>query len=126
MEQLLGPLEQKVMGALWQLGRGTVRQVLDGLEGSPKPAYTTVMTVMVRLHHKGLLSREFRGNAFVYQPAMTPEGLVEDASRKAVRGVLNQFGEMAVAHFLEEAQLTAEQVRRLRELAQDAVDQDDR
>ena len=116
MEQILGPLEQKVMTVLWQLGHGTVREVLDRLESSPKPAYTTVMTIMFRLHEKELLSRSPRGNSFVYQPTMTPDGLIEDASRKAVRDVLERFGELAVVHFLEAAELSGEQVQRLLEL----------
>ena len=126
MEQLLGPLEQKVMAVLWQLGHGTVREVLDRLDSSPKPAYTTVMTIMVRLHEKRLLNRSPRGNSFVYQPTMTPEGLIENASRKAVRNVLDQFGEVAVSHFLEEAELSVQQLQRLRELIQEEESRDER
>ena len=114
------------MAVLWQIGHGTVREVLDQLDRSPKPAYTTVMTIMVRLHEKGLLNRAPRGNSFDYQPTMTPEGLVENASRKAVRGVLERFGELAVAHFLEEAELSVEQVQRLQELIQEEENGDER
>lgn len=126
MKQLLGPLEQKVMTILWQLGRGTVREVLESLPGSPKPAYTTVMTVMVRLRDKGLLRRGPRRNSYVYEPTLSQEGLVEESSRRAVRGVLEQFGDLAVAHFLQEADLSEEQIRQLRELAEGNEGRDDR
>lgn len=117
MENLLGPLEQKVMDVLWQRGQGTVREVLDHLSGERRPAYTTLMTVMVRLHDKGLLRRTLKGNTYVYEPALSKEGFLEEASRKAVREVLDRFGDLAVAHFLEEAHLAPEKLRQLRDMA---------
>ncbi len=126
MEQLLGPLERKVMTILWRRGRGTVREVLESLPGSPMPAYTTVMTVMVRLHDKGLLRRSPRQNSYVYEPTLSQEDLVEESSRKAVRGVLEQFGDLAVAHFFQEAGLSEEQIRQLRELTEGNEERDER
>jgi predicted transcriptional regulator len=35
-------------------------------------AYTTVMTVMVRLHDKGVLSRQPAGRSFAYAPLQDP------------------------------------------------------
>lgn len=116
MEGLLGSLEQKVMAVLWQIGQGTVRDVLDHLTGDRRPAYTTLMTIMVRLHDKGLLRRTLKGNAYVYEPAFSKEGFLEEASRKAVREVLDRFGDLAVARFVEEAHLSPEKLRQLRDL----------
>ena len=126
MEQILGPLELKIMTVLWHLDRGTVRDVLERLSDSPKPAYTTVMTVMVRLHDKGLLDRSRHGNSFVYVPTLSQQGLVEDASRKAVHRVLERFGDLAVAHFLEEAKLSTEHIVQLGELAESDEKQNER
>ena len=125
MEQLLGPLEQKVMTVLWHLGRGTVRDVLEHLPSAPKPAYTTVMTIMVRLEKKGILERSPRGNSYIYEPTLSPDGLVEESSRKAVQDVLQRFGDLAVAHFLQEAQLSAEQLQQLQQLAEGEEDSND-
>ena len=123
MEQVLGPLEQKVMAALWALGRGSVRDVLEQFPAEGRPAYTTLMTVMGRLHEKGLLRRELRGKAHVYEPALSRRALVQQASRKAVRDVLERFGDAAVAHFIEEARLSPEQLRQLQELSDEGSDE---
>ena len=41
------PAELDVMKVLWKIGSGTVQQVIDALPaGEPKPAYTTIMTMM--------------------------------------------------------------------------------
>ena len=97
-----------------------MRNVLGHFTGGRRPAYTTVMTVMVRLHEKGLLRRIPKGNAYIYEPTFTREGFVEDASRKAVRDVLDRFGDVAKTQFLEEAgNFSEEQLQRLRELMEE-------
>ncbi|HEX6062217.1 MAG TPA: BlaI/MecI/CopY family transcriptional regulator, partial [Candidatus Limnocylindria bacterium] len=53
----LGPLETAVMDRLWKRRQATVRDVVDDLAKSRSLAYTTVMTIMTRLHAKGLLVR---------------------------------------------------------------------
>lgn len=62
-----GPLERSVMEVLWSVdGALTPAQVQQRLEGSP--AYTTVMTVLVRLCSKGAVTRKKVGRAFTYRP----------------------------------------------------------
>jgi predicted transcriptional regulator len=39
-------------------------------------AYTTVLTILVRLHDKGALERERRGRAYAYRPVSDRAGLV--------------------------------------------------
>ncbi|HEY2194278.1 MAG TPA: BlaI/MecI/CopY family transcriptional regulator [Actinomycetospora sp.] len=39
-------------------------------------AYTTVMTILARLHDKGVLQRERRGRAYAYRPVSDQAGLV--------------------------------------------------
>ena len=43
----LGPLEERLLEALWLRGNGTVREVVEG--GCQDLAYTTVMTTLDRL-----------------------------------------------------------------------------
>ena len=67
----LGPLETAVMERLWKRRQATVREVVDDLTRSRSLAYTTVMTIMTRLHRKGLLTRDRDGKTYVYRPAYT-------------------------------------------------------
>jgi predicted transcriptional regulator len=62
----LGPLESRVLDALWS--RGCPCSVRDLQPGFPGVAYTTLMTTLDRLHRKGVLSRVKQGRAFVYTP----------------------------------------------------------
>jgi predicted transcriptional regulator len=101
-EKFLGPLESAVMDRLWKRGQATVREVVDDLGRTRSLAYTTVMTIMTRLHAKGLLQRARNGKTYVYRPAFTREEHRERLSRELVRGLVDEFGDVALAQFAAE------------------------
>ena len=99
---LLGPLETAVMERFWKRGPATVRDVVDDLARTRGLAYTTVMTVMVRLQGKGLLERERNGKTFVYRAMSTRDEHRAKISRDLARGLVSQFGDAALAAFSAE------------------------
>jgi predicted transcriptional regulator len=65
----LGELERAVMRALWDADRPlTVREVQARVRRRPALAYTTVLTVLDRLHDKQFVQRDKDGRAFRYRP----------------------------------------------------------
>ena len=108
-----GPLESEVMDAVWRAARPvSVREVIDDLNGrrSEFLAYTTVMTVMSRLAEKDALSRRKAGRGYVY------EANAPDAAGIAVKDVLRAYGDVAVAHFVDEARADPTLRRRLQRM----------
>lgn len=70
----LGELETAVLSVLWKSTSPlSVRDVLAQLRRRPAPAYTTVLTVLDRLHDKDMVSRELQGKAFLYRARVSPE-----------------------------------------------------
>ncbi len=117
IERHLGSLEAQIMRVLWDQPRLPVRSVVGLLPGRRVRAYTTVMTVMNRLFEKGLLQREAAGRAHVYWPAMTEAEFLDSISRKMVRTVLAEFGDVALTHFVGEVrQGGPDSVAKLRKL----------
>lgn len=113
-EKVLGPLEAEVMGVVWASDRPvTVREIMERLNGRANAqalAYTTVMTVMNRLVEKDVLRRRKEGRGYVYEPtAADPAGI-------AVRAVMRDFGDAALAHFVDEARTDPKLMRRLERL----------
>ena len=74
------------MEELWRSGESSVRSVMDALNRvAPKQrAYTTYMTIMARLHKKGLLSRRREGKTDYYAPEYARDDYL--ALRSRVRG----------------------------------------
>lgn len=97
--KFLGSLESRVMDRLWSRGRATVRDVVGDLAPKRPLAYTTVMTIMTRLHDKGLLRRSRDGKTYVYAPALSREQFRARLSRDIVRGLVSEFGDVALAQF---------------------------
>jgi predicted transcriptional regulator len=73
-----GELESGVLAALWAADEPlTARQVLERLPGGL--AYTTVLTILSRLHDKGMLLRHPAGRGYAYAPVR------DEATETAVR-----------------------------------------
>lgn len=83
----LAPLELACMNCLWPLGEATVRQIRDELAAVRPRAYTTIMTIMDRLTHKGIVTRRRAGKAYLYCPNLS----AEDARARAVAQVVEHF-----------------------------------
>ncbi|HEV2250595.1 MAG TPA: BlaI/MecI/CopY family transcriptional regulator [Candidatus Limnocylindria bacterium] len=101
-DAFLGPLEAVVMERLWKRRHATVRDIVDDLAASRSLAYTTVMTIMTRLFAKGLLTRDRDGKTYVYRPAVTRAQHRARLSQDLVRGLVQEFGDVALAQFSAE------------------------
>ncbi len=70
----VGPLELEVLGILSAGSDQSVLDIQSRLKDSGHDlAYTTVMTVLVRLHKKGLALRRKESRHFLYSPARKKE-----------------------------------------------------
>jgi predicted transcriptional regulator len=83
----LGPLEERLLEALWERGHATVRDLAN--ETCSDLAYTTVMTTLDRLFKKNLLSRQAEGRAFRYTPRFTREELHREVAVEAFRQLMD-------------------------------------
>ena len=108
--------EWDLLSALWDMERGTAREVCEALEDTRGWAYSTVKTMLDRMVKKGLVEARRVGNVWEYSPALARQ----DAQRGAWRGFVDTVfgGAMAPAlRFLaSEAKLTKRQRAQLLEL----------
>ena len=88
------------MDVLWAHdGPLTPRDVHSVVSTARRPlAYTTVMTILVRLWEKGMLEREERGRAFEYRPVAGKD----EWTANRMHDLLDQAGdpEAALTHFV--------------------------
>lgn len=89
LSAFLGPLELRVMEALWS--REEEARVRDLLDEFPGVAYTTLMTTLDRLHKKGLLARRRSGRAFAYTPVSSRAGLEMSLAGRAIDDLVASF-----------------------------------
>lgn len=107
----LGARQAAVMELLWARPEQfqTVRQIATALEDDL--AYTTVMTVLTRLYHKGFAERRQEGRAWAYRPRLSQSDHVARTMAAAFRDAGDRHG--ALLKFVE--QLSADEQRALRD-----------
>lgn len=90
---LLGPLERRVLDALW---RRAAPATVRGLQPAfPDIAYTTLMTTLERLHRKQLLTRTKDGRAFVYAPVESRAAFDSGRATQALLAAVERGGASA-------------------------------
>ena len=94
----LGELEGRVMDELWS-SMGTERTVREVAEHLPSHAYTTVLTVLDRLEHKGLVRRSRNGRAHRYAAVASREEYTAELMHEALVGTSDR--DAALVRFAE-------------------------
>ncbi len=116
----LHELESEVMEQVWSSGESAVRSVMEALnKRASKPrAYTTYMTIMARLHKKGLLARRREGKTDYYSPVHERDEYMALRAQSEVEGLVAQYGDVALSHFARQmASLDPARRRALQRLA---------
>lgn len=96
----MGELEAMVMDVLWDRGGWlTPGETHEVIAARRSLAYTTVMTILVRLWQKGRLERQRDGRAYVYRPTQSREEYIA----AGMQSLLVRVGDRptALAHFVE-------------------------
>jgi len=92
-----GELEAEVLAVLQDAGSalspGEVRERIGG-----SLAYTTVVTILSRLHAKGVLERHKAGRAFLYAPVADQPGLAARRMARVLDGEVDR--EAVLARFV--------------------------
>ena len=113
-----GELETVIMDLLWARDDpATVRDLHTELASRRQIAYTTVMSTMNNLHHKGWLARSRTGLAYAYWPSMSRE----EHSAALMRAALESGGDadLVLSFFID--QMGAVESAKLREAVQRAA-----
>jgi predicted transcriptional regulator len=111
----LGELELQILNVLWERGPSAVRDVLEALP-TPKPIYTTVLTMMRLMHEKGYLDRRERGRAHVYTARLRERPVKRRLLRDLIQGAFRGSAEALLVRLLEDEQLSSKELDRVREL----------
>lgn len=116
----LTPAELRLMKILWVRGESAVSDIAAAAAEDGALAYTSVLTTVRILEQKGYVTHRQQGRAFLFCPCVAEQ----DASRSEIRHVLERFfgnsRERLVLSLLGDEELTAEELRRLKEMIAEA------
>ena len=108
--------ELRIMNVLWDRGSATVHEVLEALPGKPALAYNSILTIVRILETKGYVNHVKDKRAHVYMPKVDRK----DATRFEVSHLVSRFfgnsHERLVLNILEESEIDAQELARVRQL----------
>jgi predicted transcriptional regulator len=106
--------EADVMQDLWDHGPSLVAEVRERL--SDELAYTTVLTVLRTLEGKGYVGHEEEGRGHRYFASIKQQAARRNAVQHLTDKLFKGSAELLISHLVSEQKLSAEQIRRMRQL----------
>jgi BlaI family penicillinase repressor len=111
----LSKTEEQLMELLWQKGKIFLKDIIEMYPG-PKPAVTTIATLLKRMQDKGFVGYELFGNSRQYYPLVKKA----DYFSKHVKGIIkNYFGDSTLqfaSFFTTTSNLTASELEDLKKI----------
>ena len=76
--------ELLILDALWDLGEGTVEDVVNRSPSNPRANYKTVQTLLRIMESKGFVQHTTRGRAFVFMSCVTRNEIGRVSAKRLV------------------------------------------
>lgn len=112
--------EEQLMQHLWRLGKAFMKDLLEAYS-EPKPAATTVATLLKRLQDKQVVGFKKYGSVKEYYPILKKE----EYSTKQMNGMLHNYFDDSISQFASfftsEKNLTDEQLEELNNIVQEQL-----
>ena len=112
--------ERQIMDFLYERGRASVGEVLEGI--SDPPSYSAVRAMLRTLEQKGRVTHVEEGRAYIYQPTLKKDSARRGALSHLVKTFFDGSTESAVAALLDlrKDRLTSAELDRVARLVEQA------
>lgn len=107
--------EEQIMKLLWKLDKAFIRDLLNEFP-DPKPAPTTVITLLKRMIEKGFVSYRQCGNSREYFTLVKKTDYFSDHLKELIRDFFNNSTAQFASFFTSETEMTPGELKDLRDL----------
>ncbi|WP_421920049.1 BlaI/MecI/CopY family transcriptional regulator [Marinifilum sp.] len=115
--------EEQVMQILWDLNKASVREVVSHFP-EPKPAYTTVATVMNTLQKKGFTDKIPAGKSHLFAVKISKDDYSGFKAGALVKNYFNgSFSRMA-SFFAKDNKLSIQELEEMIKIAKDQIEKE--
>ncbi len=111
----LSPTEEQLMELLWTSGKLFLKDLI-ALYPDPKPATTTVATLLKRIQDKGYISYTVFGNSREYYPLITKEAYFSNQVNGMIEQYFNNSALQFASFFTNHAKLSKKELEKLRKI----------
>ena len=104
--------EEEIMQVLWTMKSAFVKDIIEKLP-EPKPAYSTVSTIVRILQQKGFVGHKAHGQSHKYHPLITKASYTKAFMKGFVKRYFAGSYQQMVSFFTQENNLTLNELEEL-------------
>ena len=113
--------EEQMMMALWNIEKGYISDIIAALP-EPKPAYTTVSTIIKILEKKGFISHKTHGKNHEYYPLIDKATYSEKFIKKFAMNYFDNSFTGLVSCFANEQNLSIIELEEIKQIIENEID----
>lgn len=114
--------EEQLMQHLWQMGSAFMKDLIEAYP-EPKPASTTIATLLKRLHDKGAIGFKKYGNVREYYPILKKEEYFSKHFNGVVKNFFNDSVSQFASFFASDKNLTDAELEELQKIVEAQINQ---
>ena len=107
--------EEQIMKMFWKLDKAFIRDIISEFP-EPKPAQTTVITLLKRMIDKNFVSYKQYGNSREYYPLIKKADYFSDNFNGLIKDFFNNSTAQFASFFANESDMNKEELEELRDL----------
>lgn len=116
----LSDKEEELINYLWQMDRGYMKDILQSYP-EPKPAITTVATLLKRLINKGAIGYELHGNSREYFPLIQKKDYSTSYLKNMIATFFQGSSSRFASFFTKTYELSQDELLELRDIIDDKI-----
>jgi BlaI family penicillinase repressor len=121
-EQKLTETEIILMEILWKKEKVFMKDILEDY-ADPKPASTTIATLLKRMQNKDLVGYKLYGNSREYFPKMKKEDYFKNEMTSMIDRFFNSSVSQFASFFTSNSKLSQKQLKELRDIIDKEIEQ---
>lgn len=111
----LSKTEEELMNHLWKLEKGFMKDLLEAYQ-EPKPATTTIATLLKRMTDKGFINYKLFGKSREYYPLVKKKDYFSKHVNGLIKNFFNDSASQFASFFTKETNLTKEELENLKSI----------
>ena len=112
--------EEELMNYLWKLERAFMKDILDSYP-EPKPATTTVATLLKRIKDKGFIDYKLYGKSREYFPLVKKKDYFSKHVNTLIKNFFNDSASQFASFFTKETNLSKEELESLKTIIDNEI-----
>jgi len=118
----LSKTEEELMNHLWVLKKAFQKELLE-MYPDPKPAATTISTLLKRMQDKQFVAYDTVGNMRQYFPLISKESYFSKHINGLIKNFFNDSPGQFASFFTKKTDLTKDELKELKALIEEKLDQ---